>query len=451
MKIFNEFYKKLFFLSVPIIIRTTVSSFSGFIDNLMVGQLGVNSISAVSIINNILFVFICTITGTIAGASIFSTQYFGIKDYNGVKKVFHIKFILFIIVFFLYFLFVHFFYDKLISLFMTQGQQEVKNEIMGLCDEYLFYAFLSLIPFGINTVFSTTISESGNTFKPMIICLSCTALNTLLNYCFINGNFGFHAMGIHGAAFATFISRLIEMICMIVISIKTDFFKKFLNKIEIDITLLKDILKKAIPLAIDDFLFSFSFVVGIQIYSLQNIDNITIISITSIIALFFTNFMVSLGLASEIVIGHELGQNNLEKANNYAYKIMYLTVYCSIILSLFIYLLSFIVPNLYNIDNILKINITKCIQCYSYLYIITSLAVVVFFILRSGGNTLLLSLIDGVFIWIIELPLQFILIKFTTLEISQIYFLALSLEFFKFLIGFVFIKKNIWLNNLISK
>ena len=161
--------------------------------------------------------------------------------------------------------------------------------------------------------------------------------------------------------------------------------------------------------------------------------------------------MVSLGLASEIVIGHELGQNNLEKANNYAYKIMYLTVYCSIILSLFIYLLSFIVPNLYNIDDILKINITKCIQCYSYLYVITSLSVVIFFILRSGGNTLLLSLIDGVFIWLIEIPLQFILIKFTTLEISQIYFLALSLEFFKFLIGFVFIKKNIWLNNLIAK
>ena len=145
---------------------------------------------------------------------------------------------------------------------------------------------LDIILPSIKSKSSTTISESGNTFEPMIICLSCTALNTLLNYCFINGNFGFHAMGIHGAAFATFISRLIEMICMIIISIKTDFFKKFLNKIEIDITLLKDILKKAIPLAIDDFLFSFSFVVGIQIYSLQDINNITIISIAAIINAF---------------------------------------------------------------------------------------------------------------------------------------------------------------------
>lgn len=165
--------------------------------------------------------------------------------------------------FLLYFLFVHFSYDKLVSLFMTQGQQEIKDQIMRLCNEYLFYAFLSLIPFGINTVFANTISESGNTFKPMIICLSCTILNTFLNYCFINGNLGFNAMGLSGAALATFISRFIEMTCMIIISIRRDFFKSFFHKIEIDFSLLKNILKKAIPLLIDNFLFSFSFVVSI--------------------------------------------------------------------------------------------------------------------------------------------------------------------------------------------
>ena len=64
---------------------------------------------------------------------------------------------------------------------------------------------------------------------------------------------------------------------------------------------------------------------------------------------------------------------------------------------------------------------------------------------------MLLSLIDGVFIWLIELPLQFILIKFTTLEISIIYAVVLFLELFKILIGYIFIRKNLWLNNLISK
>ena len=445
-----EFYKKLFFVALPIIIRTTVSSFSGFIDNLMVGQLGVNSISAVSIINNILFVFICTITGAIAGASIYSTQYFGTKDYNGVKKVFHIKFILSIMVFFLYFLFIYFLYEKLVSLFMTQGQQEIKDEIMGLCNEYLFYAFLSLIPFGINTVFSTTISESGNTLKPMIICLSCTILNTFLNYCFIDGNFGFYAMGVKGAALATFISRFIEMILMIIISLRTDFFKSFFNKIEIDFSLLKDIFKKAIPLSIDDFLFSFSFVVGIQIYSLQNINNITIISIAAIINAFFINIIASLGIATEIILGHELGQNNLEKANSYAYRVIKITILLSLVLSIFIYILSLYVPYFYNIENSLQYCASKCIQMYAFLFVINSLSCIIFYILRSGGNALLLSTIDSFFIWIIELPLCYLLVKFSSLDLPTIYLIVLLSLILKVFVGFIFIKRKIWLNKLIN-
>ena len=241
------------------------------------------------------------------------------------------------------------------------------------------------------------------------------------------------------------------MVLMIILAFKTEFFKGFLNKINIELSLLKNIILKSIPLFIDDFLFSFSFVVGVSIYSLQNIDNITIMSITSIVSLFFVNLMVSLGIASEIVLGHELGQNNLEKANNYAFKIIYLTIFLSIFLSFFMYLLSFLVPKFYNIDEILKINITKCIQVFSFTFIITSLSVVIFFILRSGGNTLILSLIDCVFIWLIELPLQYILIRFTTLELSGIYFIILLSAILKVLIGLIFIKRKIWLNNLISK
>ena len=443
-----EFYKRLFLMALPIIIRTTVSSFSGFIDNLMVGQLGENSISAVSIINQILFVFICSITGAIAGASIFSTQYFGSKNYDGVRKVFYIKFVISLLVFLLYFLFIYVFYDKLISLFMTQGDECSKNNIVNLCNEYLFFSFISLIPFAINNIFSSTISESGDTLKPMIICLSCAILNTFLNYCFINGNFGFNQMGIYGASLSTFISRLIEMILMIILSLKTEFFIGFLNKIKIDFSLLKKIILKSIPLFVDDFLFSFSFVVGVQIYSLQHIDNITIMSISSIITLFFVNLIVSLGIASEIILGHELGKNNLKTANNYAYKIICLTIFLGFILSFLVYQLSFYVPQFYNITEILKTNITKCIQIFSFTFVITALSIVIFFILRSGGNTLILSIIDSVFIWLIEIPLEYFLIKFSTLELPLIYLIVLLSTILKVLIGFIFLKRKIWLNNL---
>ena len=232
---------------------------------------------------------------------------------------------------------------------------------------------------------------------------------------------------------------------------KTDFFRNFLHKIEIDIALLKNIFKKAIPLAIDDFLFSFSYVVGIQIYSLQNINNITIISIASIINVFFINLIVSLSIAAEIILGHELGQNNLEKANDYAHKVIKITILSSIVLSIFIYLLSLYVPYFYNIERSLQYCASKCIQMYAYSFVITALSCVIFFIVRSGGNTLLLSLIDGIFIWLIELPLCYLLIKFSSLDLPTIYLLVLLSAIIKVFIGFIFIKRRIWLNNLITK
>lgn len=447
----DNFYKKLFFVAFPIIIRTTVSSFSGFIDNLMIGQLGSNAITAVSVVNQILFIFICTITGTIAGASIFSSQYFGIKDYNGVKKVFYIKFTLSIVVFLLYSLFVYTFYYKLISLFTISGDVNIKNEVTYSCNQYFLFSFLSLIPFWIANIFSTTISESGDTLKPMMICLLCVILNTFLNYCFINGNLGFPQMDIYGASLATFISRFIEMILVIILALKTNFFNGFFREIAIDMNLLKDVFKKSIPLFIDEFLFSFSLVVGIQIYSLRAVDNVTIMSIATIVNAFFINLMVSLGIASEIILGHELGQNKLEQANTYAHRIIKITILLSVILSFFIYLLSLHIPYFYNVKNILQLHTTKCIQVYAYSFVITSLSCVLFFIIRSGGNTLILSLIDGVFIWLVELPLEYLLINFTSLDLHTIYFIILLSAILKIFIGFMFIKNKMWLTNLIKE
>lgn len=446
----NNFYRKLFYIALPIMIRTTIGSFSGFIDNLMVGQLGVESISAVAIINQILFVFICSITGAIAGATIFSTQYFGVKDYEGVKKVFFVKFAISIVVFAVYSLFVYIFYEQLISLFMTRGQENIKQNIMSLCSQYFPLAFFSLVAFWITNIFATTMSESGDTLRPMVTCLACTLLNTLLNYIFINGHMGFNAMGIYGAALSTCLSRFIEMIIVILLFFRNSIFSKFFFKIEINTSLLKKIFTKSVPLFLDDFLYSFSFVVGMQIYSLKDINNITIMSVASIINVFFVDLIVAVGIAAEIILGYELGQKNLEKANIYALKIIKIAMLFGVLLSSFIYLLALYVPYFYNIDQSLQIDTTKCIQMFALTFTITCLASTTFFIIRSGGNTLLLAIIDGIFIWVVQIPLQYILIKTTSWSLPVIYFIVLSSSIIRAIAGLILIKKKMWMNNLIS-
>ena len=446
----NNFYRKLFYIALPIMIRTTIGSFSGFIDNLMVGQLGIESISAVAIINQILFVFLCSITGAIAGASIFSTQYFGVKDYEGVKKVFCVKFAISIFFFAVYSLFVYIFYESLISLFMTRGQENIKQNIMSLCSEYFPLAFFSLVAFWITNIFATTMSESGDTLRPMLTCLACTLLNTLLNYIFINGHMGFNAMGVYGAALSTCLSRFIEMGIVIFLFFRKSIFSTFFYKIKIDITLLKNIFTKSIPLFLDYFLYSFSFVVGMQIYSLKDINNITIMSIAAIVNAFFVDLFVAIGIAVEIILGYELGQKNFEKANIYALRIIKMAIFLGVISSFVIYLLSLYVPYFYNIDLALQINTTKCIQMFALTFTITCIASTTFFIIRSGGNTLLLAIIDGIFIWVVQIPLQYILIKTTSWSLPLIYFIVLSAAIGRVIIGLILIKKKMWMNNLIS-
>lgn len=448
----NKFYISLFSISFPLILRSVLANSSGLIDNMMVGDLGKSAISAVTIMNQIFFVFICTLSGSIAGASIFSNQYFAIKDYSGVKKIVIIKFLIYISIFLFFSALLYFLYDKLIISFMNNDSLGNEDTIIFFCNEYFFFAFLSLIPFGITLVLATTIAESGDTLKPMLICTFCVMLNTCLNYIFINPKVSWLPVcGVQGAALATFISRALEMIIIIVLFLHNNFVRDKTTHFSVDKTLLYNITMSALPLCINDFLYSFSFLAIIKIYSLQSVDNIVVFSILSMVMVFFMDLMASFGNGVEIMIGYELGDNNFSNASKYAYKIILISFIFSIILSGLISQIAVPITNYYNIPPYIKSYVVECIHYFAYIYPFFTIYCIIFYILRSGGQTLLTTLIDGTFIWLLEIPLQFILIKFTSLKLPMIYFYVLSLTFLKCILGLYFINKKTWLNNLTKK
>lgn len=83
----KQFYKKMLGLAIPIAIQTLLISSLNMVDSLMVGQLGVNHIAAVGVGNKITTILILVLQGFGTGAAIFSAQYWGKKDLNGIKKV----------------------------------------------------------------------------------------------------------------------------------------------------------------------------------------------------------------------------------------------------------------------------------------------------------------------------------------------------------------------------
>lgn len=442
------FLKKMIFIGFPMMLQSTISNLLNFVDNIMVGGLGSVAIEAVSIVNQIFFVYICVLCGAISGAGVFSTQFFGKKDYEGVKKIFQIKWIFAIVIILFTIIVFYLFKCDIVGLYLHKCDSKNRLEILNAVNLYLPFIVLSAIPFGIRKIYASTLNESGNTKITMYSSVVAVISNTILNYSLIYGKFGFPVLGIRGAAIATFISRCCELFIVIIFSKQFTFFKSIYSNFVVTSEYFFKITKNVTPLIVNTFFWSYSFSIITQIYSLKDIDNIAIMSIATTFNCFFIEFLVAIGDTSEIVLGHELGKNNFYLANILVKRILVLAFSISLFFSFIMYFFSFYFPNYYNVNDSIKIMATKCIQSFAVTFTITTLANSFYHILHSGGKTILTTLFDSAFLWGVMIPIQFLLVKFTGLELFQIYFLVLFLQIVQVIIGYILISKKVWIQNL---
>ena len=73
-----------------------------------------------------------------------------------------------------------------------------------------------------------------------------------------------------------------------------------------------------------------------------------------------------------------------------------------------------------------------------------------YFTLRSGGKTIITFLFDSVFIWCVSVPIAFVLSRYTGIHVLVIYACVQLADLIKCVIGFVLVKKGVWLQNIVS-
>ena len=71
-----------------------------------------------------------------------------------------------------------------------------------------------------------------------------------------------------------------------------------------------------------------------------------------------------------------------------------------------------------------------------------------YFVLRSGGQTYITFLFDSGFVWAVMVPLGFVLSRFTGITILPLYFVCQCTNVLKALVGFYFLGKGKWIQNL---
>ena len=450
----KTFYRQVFAVAVPIIVQSGITNFVSMLDNIMVGQTGTMPMSGVSIVNGLIFVFNLCIFGACSGAGIFTAQFFGSQDQEGVRHTFRFKIL---VCFLISALGIGLFLlggNFLIGLYLTgEGDPAEAAGVLEYGLQYLHVMLWGFLPFALTNAYASTLKESGNTFIPMVAGIAATLVNLVGNYILIFGHFGAPEMGVRGAALATVISRVVEL--MIVAGwihcnpAKNAFIAGAYRSFYLPGKLLKAIVIKGMPLLVNEALWSSGMAIMNQCYSTCGLDVVPAQNISSTLFMLSSVVFMALGNAVGIIMGQMLGAGNSEEeVRDSNRKLLALSVVSGVVFGIFMGSVSGLFPRIYNTSAQVQQLATKLICINALMLPFISYTNATYFTLRSGGQTMITFLFDSCFVWGICIPLAYCLSRFTSLPIVPLFAICQGTDFVKCIIGARMIKQGKWIQNL---
>lgn len=450
----RAFYKMILVIAFPILIQNGITNFVSLLDNIMVGQLGTEQMSGVAIVNQLLSVFNICIFGAVSGASIFSAQFYGQGNHEGVRNTFRFKLIccsLITLVWFCIFLFAG---NGLVDMFLHDdgGGNTQMTHAAGM--EYLAVMLVGLVPYMLTQVYASTLRETGETILPMIAGIVAVCTNLFINYLLIFGKFGCPMLGITGAAIGTVASRFIEMGIVIIWTHvhreKNVFIQGVYRTPRIPGNLVKQIIRKGMPLLVNETLWSAGQAVLVQCYSMRGLNAVAALNISTTVSNLFNIVFIALGSAISIVVGQQLGAGEMKKAVDTDRKMIFFSVACCFFVGAVLFLLAPLFPQIYNTSEEVQSLAAGLIRIASMFMPLNAFYHASYFTLRTGGKTIITFLFDSCYVWIVNIPVAFVLSRFTGLPLLPIYFACQSVEIVKAIIGLALIKKGVWINNIVE-
>ena len=450
----RAFYRNVLRVAVPIIVQNGITNFVSLLDNIMVGQVGTNPMSGVSIVNGILFVFNLCVFGACAGAGIFTAQFHGSRDPEGVRHTFRFKFLVCILITLLGAVIFTFGDRLLIGLYLTgEGDAATAGVILDYGCAYLAVMVWGFLPFALTTAYAGTLKETGNTFIPMVSGIAAMLTNLILNYILIFGHFGAPQMGVEGAALATVISRYVELAIVAgwthFHTQKNPFIVGVFRSLYIPGKLLKSVVIKGLPLLINEFLWASGMAFQNQCYSTCGLDVVPAMNISSTLFNLASVVFLSMGNAVGILMGQMLGAGHTrESVLDSNRRLLTISVAAGALFGCVMASVSGVFPLLYNAGSSVRQLATWLICVNAVFMPFMSYANATYFTLRSGGQAMVTFLFDSCFMWVCCVPLAYCLSRFTDIAIVPLFTICLSTDLLKCAIGRTMLKKGKWIRNL---
>ena len=426
----KAFYAKVLAVTVPIMIQNGITNFVGLLDNIMVGRIGTEQMSGIAIVNQLLMVFNLAIFGAISGVGIFGAQFFGCQNHKGVQHTLRFKIYVGLGILVLGTIILMAGGEQLIQMYLHgEGNEQALQATLGYGREYLWVMLIGLPPFVLEEIYASTLREGGETKVPMIA-------------------------GVVGAAIATAISRYVQMVVVIAWTHrnpeKMPFITGAYREWKVPGQLTWNIFRKGTPLMLNEILWSAGMAIMTQCYSTRGLDAVAALNISTVISNLFNVVFVAMGSAVSIIVGQLLGAGKMEEAKDTDRKLIAFAVMSCVVMGAIVFVLAPLFPKLYNTSTEVKELATVLLRVAALCMPIFGFLHTTYFTLRSGGKTIITFLFDSVFLWCVSIPVAYVLSRHSAMAIAALYLCCQMLDLIKCVIGFVLVKKGVWLNNIVA-
>lgn len=409
-------------------------------DAVMLGFLSQDALSAVSLAGQVQFVYTLFLFATMQGVSIFAAQYWGKGDRSAIEKTLGIGLKMSVLLSLPFSLGAILFPETLMLAFASE------QALISIGSEYLRVVGVTYFLQSISQIYLSIMKNCGKASKCAAISGTSVVLNIILNALFI---FGFN-MGAAGAALATVISKLIELIWAIFEMLKRDSIKiRAVYFIHIDKTLKTDFFKYTLPILGNEIVWGVGFTMYSVIMGHLGSDAAAANSIANIVKNLAICFCTGVAGASGVMTGGLLGRGELDKAKEYGSRLVKISILGGIISGAvilcvipFVELFSTLTPTA---QEYLK---TMLVVCSYYVIGKAVNMTVISGIFPSGGDSKFGFACDAVTMWAVVVPIGLLCAFVLDLPVTIVYIIINVDEIIKLPAVYLHYKKYRWLNNL---
>lgn len=441
----REFYKSFFQLYIVLVLQNIVTLSVNLADNIMLGAYGEISLSGVTAVNQIQFLYQQLLIAFGDGMVIFCSQYWGKKQIQPMKKVIAIAMRFGVATAVMLFLAITLFPGQAMQVFTTDERiiGEGVTYLHTIRFTYLFFAVTQML---LAALRSTEVAKIALNLSVLALVVNCG-----INYVLIFGRFGAPELGVTGAAIGTLTARILECAVLIGYIVQKEKYLrlKLADFMQRDQTLLKDYLKVLMPLLVFSVLWGINTAMQTVVLGHMNSAAIAANSAASNLYLVVKSAAVGAASAASVMIGKTIGMGDGELVKRYARKLQILFLLLAIAGGILLYFIRIPVLSLYDLS-------PETMELANQFLIILSVVYVAMAyqmptnagIIKGGGSVYFSAKLDTVCICLIVIPLSCYM-AFVAGASSAVVVICLNIDqFIKYVPVFLKVNYGNWMKKL---